>query len=229
MTFIALDDEPLALVLIEKLAREIPDLACLGAFTDAAAAADFLRNNTVDLLLTDINMPDVSGLQFVRDLPDERPMVIFCTAHKEHAHEGFDLDVVDYWVKPIAPERFKKGIQKAADLHASRQKENAPQAATALSDHFFVYADYLQVRITIKDILYIEGMGDYVKIHLATQKKPVMTLERLKNMALRLGAYGFQRIHRSYLVNMGKVEAKQKSQVRVGEVWLPVGEAFRIE
>jgi two-component system, LytTR family, response regulator len=228
MTFIALDDEPLALVLIEKLAREIPILACLGTFTDAAAAADFLRNNTVDLLLTDINMPDVSGLQFVRELPDERPMVIFCTAHKEHAHEGFDLDVVDYWVKPISQERFKKGIQKAADLYALRQKENTPQVEAALADHFFVYSDYLQVKITIKDILYIESMGDYVKIHLAIQKKPVMTLERLKNLATRLEAHGFQRIHRSYLVNMEKVEAKQRAQLRVGEVWLPVGEIYRI-
>jgi two-component system, LytTR family, response regulator len=229
MTFIALDDEPLALVLIEKIARETPDLTCLGTFTDAAAAADFLRNNTVDLLLTDINMPDISGLQFVRDLPDERPMVIFCTAHKEHAHEGFDLDVVDYWVKPISQERFKKGIQKATDLHALRQKENAPPMEEALADHFFVYSDYLQVKITIKDVLYIEGMGDYIKIYLVTQKKPIITLERLKNMASRLEAHGFQRIHRSYLVNMEKVEAKQRSQVRVGEVWLPVGEVYRMD
>jgi two-component system, LytTR family, response regulator len=228
MTFIALDDEPLALVLIEKIARETPDLTCLGTFTDAAAAADFLRNNTVDLLLTDINMPDVSGLQFVRDLPDERPMVIFCTAHKEHAHEGFDLDVVDYLVKPISQERFNKGIQKAAEWHALRQKTAETLVETPLADHFFVYSDYLQIKITIKDILYIEGMGDYVKFYLATQKKPVMTLERLKNMAARLEAHGIQRIHRSYLVNIEKVEAKQRSQLRVGEVWLPIGEVYRI-
>jgi two-component system LytT family response regulator len=126
MTFIALDDEPIALAIIERYARNVPDLQLVGTFTDAAAAAEFLHNNTVDLLLTDINMPDVSGLQFVRDLPDERPMVIFVTAYKEHAHTGFDLNVVDYLVKPVSPERFNMAIQKAAgllDLH--RKAESA--------------------------------------------------------------------------------------------------------
>lgn len=225
MTFIALDDEPLALVLIAKIARETPDLTCLGTFTDAEAAADFLHNNTVDLLLTDINMPDVSGLQFVRDLPDERPMVIFCTAHKEHAHEGFDLDVVDYLVKPISPERFQKGIKKAHDWLAKTTAE--PQIAEK-TDHFFVYSEYQQVKIKIADITYIEGMGDYVKIHLAAEPRPVLTLERLKNLSARLEFHGFRRIHRSFLVNFERVEAKQRSQVRVGDLWLPVGEAYRI-
>jgi two-component system, LytTR family, response regulator len=229
MTFIALDDEPLALVLIEKLAREIPDLACLGTFTDTAAAADFLRNNTVDLLLTDINMPDVSGLQFVRDLPDERPMVIFCTAHKEHAHEGFDLDVLDYLVKPIASERFQKAIKKAAEWLEKQALTTALQAKAGQVDYFFVFSDYQKIRIFIADILYIEGMGDYVKIHLVNQKRPVVTLERLKNLAAQLEPHNFRRIHRSFLVNYSKVEALQRSQLQVGEVWLPIGEVYRID
>jgi DNA-binding LytR/AlgR family response regulator len=228
MTFIALDDEPLALVLIRKFAQEMPEWNLLATFTDAAEAGVFMQNNTVDLLLTDINMPDVNGLQFVRDLPDERPMVIFVTAYKEHAHEGFDLDVVDYLVKPVSPERFRKALQKAADLLDLRRKAEAP-AVPPGDDFFFVFAEYQQVKILVKDILYLEGMGDYVKIFLQSQPKPVLTLERLKNFAGRLHEKGFRRIHRSFLVSLDKVEAMQKSRVRVAGLWLPVGETYSEE
>jgi two-component system LytT family response regulator len=228
MTCIALDDEPLALAIIERHARLVPGLQLLGKFTDAAKAAEFLQHNPVDLLITDINMPDVSGLEFVRDLPDERPLVIFLTAYKEHAHEGFDLDVIDYLVKPVAPERFRKAVQKAADLLDLHRRADAATVATLpADDHFYVFSEYVQVRITIADILYVESMGDYVKIHLAGQSKPVLTLERLKNLAGRLEPHGFRRIHRSFLVNSARIEARQKAQVRVGAVWLPVGERYQ--
>ncbi len=226
MTFIALDDEPIALAIIERFARDVPGLHLVGTFTDATAAADFLRKNTVDLLLTDINMPDVSGLQFVRELPDEHPMVIFVTAYKEHAHEGFDLNVVDYLVKPVSPERFKKAIEKAAELLYLRRKAEAVEIAPPADDHFFVFSEYQQVKIHIHDVLYIEGMGDYVKIFLASQPRPVLTLERMKVLADRLHSLRFRRIHRSYLVNMEKVEAMQKSRLKIGGEWLPVGETY---
>lgn len=227
MTFIALDDEPLALVLIEKYAREISEWQLLSTFTDAAAASDFLQKNTVDLLLTDINMPDINGLQFVEALPDERPMVIFVTAYKEFAHEGFNLDVVDYLVKPVAPERFKKALQKAADLLELRRKaESIAPAPTPLEDHIFVFSEYQKVKILLKDVLYLESMGDYVKIFLESQPKPILTLERLKNLAERLRSQGFRRIHRSVVVNVTKVTAVQKARVKVGSEWLAVGETY---
>jgi len=226
MTFIALDDEPIALAIIERYARNVPDLQLVATFTDAAAAAEFLRNNTVDLLLSDINMPDVSGLQFVRDLPDERPMVIFVTAYKEHAHEGFDLNVIDYLVKPVSPERFNTAIQKAAGLLELRRKAEAAEASALPDEFFFVFSEYQQVKITISDLLYVEAMGDYVKLFLSTQPKPVLTLERMKILADRLQQHGFRRIHRSYLVNMKKVAALQKARLRGAGVWLPVGETY---
>lgn len=226
MTFIALDDEPIALAIIERYARNVPDLQLVATFTDAAAAAEFLRNNTVDLLLSDINMPDVSGLQLVRDLPDERPMVIFVTAYKEHAHEGFDLNVIDYLVKPVSPERFNTAIQKAAGLLELRRKAEAAEASALPDEFFFVFSEYQQVKITISDLLYVEAMGDYVKLFLSTQPKPVLTLERMKILADRLQQHGFRRIHRSYLVNMKKVAALQKARLRVADVWLPVGETY---
>lgn len=228
MTFIALDDEPLALVLIEKYARDVPEWQLLATFTDAVAAAEYLQNNTVDLLLSDINMPDISGLQFVQALPDERPMIIFVTAYKEFAHEGFNLDVVDYLVKPVAPERFKKALQKAADLLELQRKAEAASAPspTPLEDHIFVFSEYQKVKILLKDVLYLESMGDYVKIFLASQSRPILTLERLKNLAERLHGHGFRRIHRSVVVNVEKVEVVQKSRVKVGGNWLPVGEKY---
>lgn len=227
MTFIALDDEPLALVLIEKYAREISDWQLLATFTDAAAAADFLQNNTVDLLLTDINMPDINGLEFVQALPDERPMVIFVTAYKEFAHEGFNLDVVDYLVKPVAPDRFKKALQKAADLLELRRKaESIAPAPTPTADHIFVFSEYQKVKILLKDVLYLESMGDYVKIYLEGQVKPILTLERLKNLAERLRGQGFRRIHRSVVVNVGKITAVQRARVKVGNEWFVVGETY---
>jgi DNA-binding LytR/AlgR family response regulator len=226
MTCIAVDDEPLALLLIRELSKNIPELNLLHCFADAAEAIAFLRDNTVDLVLSDINMPDMSGLEFIRSLPDEHPMVIFLTAYKEHAHEGFNLDVVDYVVKPLSPDRFKKAIQKAAELLELRQKSALPPPAAPLDDHFYVYAKYQQVRIPIAEVLYIEAMGDYVKIHLEGKKHPVMTLERIKNMATRLEAHGFRRIHRSFIINSAKIKARQRTQVRIGDLWLPVGETY---
>ncbi|MCB0636214.1 MAG: response regulator transcription factor [Lewinella sp.] len=226
MTFIALDDEPLALAIISRLARDVPEWKLVATFTDAAQAGQFLQSNTVDLLISDINMPDISGLQFVRNLPDEHPLVIFLTAYKEHAHEGFDLDVIDYLVKPVSPERFRRALQKAADLLELRRKADTANHLPAPDDHFFVYTEYQQVKIVVQDIRYIESMGDYVKIHLSGQDKPVVTLLRLKNLADSLADKGFRRIHRSYLINADKVEARQRSQVRLGPDWLPVGETY---
>lgn len=226
MTFIALDDEPPALLVIEKLARDLPDWQLAGAFTDAATAVNFLQNNPVDLLLSDINMPDMSGLQLVHLLPENKPMVIFLTAHKEHAHIGFELDVLDYLIKPVSPERFQKALKKAADLIELRKK-TMPVIMSHTEASFFVFSDYLQVKIIINEILYIEGMGDYVKIYLNKQTRPVITLERLKNLAERLTEYGFLRIHRSYLININKVTAKQKARIKIGEKWLPIGDTYQ--
>lgn len=227
MTFIALDDEPLALVLIERLAKMVPDWKLARTFTNARAASEFLQRNAVDLLLIDINMPDISGLDFVRNLPEEHPMVIFVTAYKEHAHEGFNLDVVDYLVKPVHPDRFKKALDKAAELLELRRKA-AGQVRPQEEDHFFVYSEYQEIKIVVSDILFIESMGDYVKIYLEKEDKPVLTLQRLKNLAELLQEKGIRRIHRSFLINPAKIEARQKSQVRIGDNWLPIGETYAV-
>jgi two-component system, LytTR family, response regulator len=225
MTLIALDDEPLALTLLTRYVEQLPQWSLLNTFTDAALAADFLKQQPVDLLLCDVNMPDISGLQLVQDMRAERPLVIFITAHKEFAHEGFNLSVLDYLVKPVSFERFKIALQKAENWLQLQQKAERG-TAIANDTHFFVYSEYQQIRIDIQEVLYVESMGDYVKIYLDEQPKPVITLERIKNMADRLAPHGFRRIHRSYVVNNAYITALQKSRLKVGEVWLPIGEKY---
>lgn len=129
-------------------------------------------------------------------------------------------------VKPVSPERFNTAIQKAAGLLELRRKAEAAEASALPDEFFFVFSEYQQVKITISDLLYVEAMGDYVKLFLSTQPKPVLTLERMKILADRLQQHGFRRIHRSYLVNMKKVAALQKARLRVADVWLPVGETY---
>lgn len=227
-TFIALDDEPLALKLIEKLAASATEWQLLGTFTDAEQAAAFLSEHPVDLLLCDIQMPDISGLQFVGKLVQPAPLVIFITAFQEHALEGFNLDVIDYLLKPVAPDRFAKALKKAADLldlrrlasEAAEQKNSGPE-------FFQVFSEYQQVRIWVRDVLYMESMGDYVKVFLSTQAKPVLTLNRLKNLAELLRDTPIVRIHRSYLIHREKISSRQKHRVCINDTWLPIGEKYQ--
>ena len=226
MTFIAVDDEPLALVVIEKYASQLSEWKLLSTFTNAIQAIEFIKSNTVDLVVSDINMPDINGLQFVKELKDECPQIIFITAHKEHALEGYELDVTDYIMKPVSLERFQKAMNKAAKIIELKNGIVSKDTIKEVIDHIYVYSEYEQIKIIINDILYIEAMGDYVKIFLSSQVKPVLTLERIKNMMDTLSGNGFLRIHRSYIINPKKVEAKQKTKIRIGNIWLPVGETY---
>lgn len=222
MNLIAIDDEPLALSVLEKHCRLVPAVRLLGTFTNVFAAVEFMAQNPVDLLLTDINMPDVNGISLVKSLTPPLPMVIFTTAYREFALDGYELDVVDFLVKPISPERFSKALQKALELHDLRQRPAVVVSPT--DDFFFVRVEYQQVKIQIREILFVEGLKDYVKIHISGQTRPVMTMARLKNLEERLSAHRFVRIHRSFLVNLEQVSVAQKSRVKIGERWLPVGE-----
>ncbi|WP_245957672.1 LytR/AlgR family response regulator transcription factor [Chitinophaga flava] len=191
---IAIDDEPLALELIKNYTAQFPALQLLQTFDDALSGAEFLRCRPVDLLFIDINMPDITGLDLVRSLP-EKPMVIFTTAHKRFAHEGFELEALDYLLKPISIERFARTIQKTIGQY--RYKHAA--VAVREPESFFVYAEYKQVRIWLDDIEYIESLEDYIRIHLLNAR-PVLTLMPLKKVLEKLPHERFRRIHRSYIV-----------------------------
>ncbi|PIQ21892.1 MAG: DNA-binding response regulator [Cytophagales bacterium CG18_big_fil_WC_8_21_14_2_50_42_9] len=217
---IAIDDEPLALELIKAYAAKFPVLHLLHTFDDAISGAEFLRSHPVDLLFVDINMPDITGLDLVRAL-QVKPMTIFTTAYKNFAYEGFELEAIDYLLKPIDPERFARAIQKAADYY--HYKHTTPNE---VPESLFVYSEYRMVKIDLPDIEYIESLEDYIKINLENSK-PVLTLMPLKKVLEKLPANKFKRIHRSYIVPFAKVKAviNRKVQLTSGKE-LPISDSY---
>lgn len=199
---IAIDDEPLALEVIRQYVAKIPELKLIQTFEDAISGGEFLRENKVDLLFIDINMPDITGIELVRSL-ENKPITIFTTAYKKFAFEGFELEAVDYLLKPIAFDRFTKAVQRAISFHELRSpQKNAGNG----SGYFFVRSEYKMIKIELDNILYIEGLEDYIKIHLADEK-PVLTLMTLKVILEKLPAEGFKRIHRSYIIPVNRVKS----------------------
>jgi len=217
---IAVDDEPPALDLLAAYIDRIPQLQLLQTFDDAISAGEFLRSNAVDLLFVDINMPDITGIELVKSLP-EKPMVIFTTAYKKFAYEGFELDAVDYLLKPIDFNRFNKAVGKAQEYYDFKKS-----ASTVDNANLFVRSEYRVVKISLADIDFIESLEDYIKIHLSNDK-PVMTLMPLKKVLEKLPPEKFRRIHRSYIVNTAKVRSvlHRKVQLSNGKE-LPISESY---
>lgn len=217
---IAIDDEPLSLALIQEYVSRFPALRLVQTFDDAISAAEFLRQTPVDLLFVDINMPDINGIDLVRSLT-VKPVVIFITAHRKFAVEGFELEALDYLLKPLNFDRFSRTIQRALEYHQYKQQSGTLPAAA-----IFVRAEYKLVKIALQDVLYIEGLQDYIKIHLQ-QGKPVMTLMTLKAMLEKLPPAQFRRIHRSYIVPVNRVTAIVNKKVRLGNtIELPIGDSY---
>ena len=218
---IAIDDEPLALELIRQYVARVPELKLVHSFDDAITGGEFLRQNKIDLLFIDINMPDITGVELVRSLKD-KPITIFTTAYKKFAFEGFELDAIDYLLKPISFGRFYKAVQRAFTFYTLRhQKQGLPEDA-----YFFVRSEYKMIRIGMADILYIEGLEDYIKIHLAGEK-PVLTLMTLKSIMEKLPEKEFRRIHRSYIVPLGRIKSVLNRKVTLtNDVELPVSDTY---
>jgi len=205
---IAIDDEPLALLLLKQYIMQFPQLELIQTFDDAISGGEFLRNTKIDLLFADINMPDITGLDLVRAL-DERPMIIFTTAHKKFAHEGFELDAIDYLLKPVTFERFSKAVRKAIDYY--NYKARTVNEAT---DNLFVYSEYRMIKIDVNEIEYIESLEDYIRIHVVNSKS-VLTLMPLKKVLEKLPQDKFRRIHRSYVVAIDKVTSVQNRKAKL--------------
>lgn len=220
LTCVAIDDEPLALQLMKAYVQQTPGLELIQTFSDATAGAAFLKQHPADLLFIDINMPDISGLDLVRDL-DEKPLVIFTTAYRQFAFEGFELNAVDYLLKPIDLDRFSKAVAKAMEYYAV--KNSAPKEDT---ESLFVYSEYKLMKIALSEIEYIETMEDYIKIHVTTGK-PILTLMSLKKALEKLPEAKFRRIHRSFVVPVAKVKsiANRKVTLASGKE-LPVSESY---
>ncbi|SEM01218.1 two component transcriptional regulator, LytTR family [bacterium A37T11] len=221
ITCVAVDDEPLSLQLIAKYASQIPFLQLKACFDDALSAGEYLRSSLPDLLLLDINMPDINGLDLLRSLP-KPPMVIFTTAYKQHAHEGFEVNAVDYLLKPFTFDRFERAISKAGSLMAYQNQINlAGQEVPFIT----VYSSYKLVRIPLNQIEYIEGMEDYIKIYL-TEGKPVITLFSLKKILDKLPESQFLRVHRSFIVSVEKIRYLRNKKLGLTNREIQVGDSY---
>jgi DNA-binding LytR/AlgR family response regulator len=205
---VAIDDEPLAVQLIKEYAGKFSEIRMVQTFDDAINGAEFLRRNEIDLLFIDIHMPDVTGIELVRSLQN-KPLIIFTTAYKNFAFEGFELEAVDYLLKPIDFERFSKAVTKAIEFFQYKQNTKEQKGAS-----LFVRSEYKMVKIDLEDIEYIEALEDYVKIHL-TNSKPILTLTTLKSVLEKLPPDKFQRIHRSYIVPTSKVQSILNRKARL--------------
>lgn len=221
ITCIAVDDEPLALKQLVGFIKRTPFLQLSGEFLSANGASDFLENHSVDLIISDINMQDVNGMQFVKSL-DNPPLVIFSTAYEEYALEGFKVDAIDYLLKPYGYNDFLKAATKARKYIEWR--EAAVQAGNNSSDDDFIFvrADNQSVKVMFDSILYVEAMSEYIKIHFK-EGKPVMTFMSVKLMSESLPAQNFMRIHRSYIIALDSI-----AMVRRGEVELTDGTVLPI-
>lgn len=230
---LAVDDELLSLELLEDNIRRIPFLQLAGLCSSAYEAMEIMRKEPIDLIFLDIQMGGISGTQFLQGLSalPGKPMVIFVTAYKKYALEGFELDVLDYLVKPVAFERFLKAVNKAAAIHALQQSQSTtltPPPPTG-SDYFFVNVEYNLVRIDIDQICYIEGLKDYIKIFITGTDKPVITRLSMKAIAERLPTQRFNRVHKSFIIAMDKISSIRKNRVYIGQHIIPISDTHRSE
>jgi DNA-binding LytR/AlgR family response regulator len=223
MNCIIVFDDPLALNLLEENIKKIPFLNLLAVCNDAAYAMDALDKHNIDLLFMDIQLPCAKGLDMLRSLKN-LPPVILVAAYPEHAVEGFELDVVDYLLKPVSYPRFLKAVQKAQRLFKIIQL--AGKAHTAETEHVFVNANYSLVKIMLHEIAFIEGLKDYVRITLTTGKI-VVTRLGMKAIEDKLNATRFMRIHRSYIIALDKIDSIQKAQLIIQNREIPIGDGYR--
>ncbi|HQG76988.1 MAG TPA: LytTR family DNA-binding domain-containing protein [Bacteroidales bacterium] len=221
---IAVDDEPLALQLVTGYIEKTPWLELAGSFDNPVDAMDFVEEHNVDLVFVDIQMPDLNGIEFTRSVK-RSPKVIFTTAYDKYAIEGFKLDIVDYLLKPFSYEEFLKAVNKARRL-IMLEKGTADKIESS-NEFLFLKSEYKIRRIDFNDILYIEGLKDYVKVYLMDQAKPVMSLTTLKLLESKLPASKFMRVHRSFIVNLEKVDTIERGRIIFGKTYIPVGEQYK--
>lgn len=216
MKAIAIDDEPIALDIIRNHADKVPFLDLKATFTDAFKALEYLQKEPVDLIFLDIKMPDISGIEFFNTL-SKKPLVVFTTAYSEHAVTSFELDAVDYLLKPFSLARFLKGCNKAFELYNFRNSGEE-------SDHVFLKTGFEQVKVLFDEILYLEAGGNYVTFVL--KDKNVLSRSTLNEAISLLPPQKFIRVHRSFVVSASKIDKIERHQVTLGDIRIPVSEAY---
>ena len=223
---LAIDDEPLALQQLITYIGKVPFLELAAQCQSALEARKFLEQDTVDAIFCDINMPDLNGMDFIKSL-QAPPLIVFTTAYSEYAVEGFKVNAVDYLLKPFGLDDFRRAanrIKERLEIVSTNTQHPTPNTQP---DTLFVKTDYRMVKINIPDIRYIEGMSEYLKIYLEGEEKPIITLLSMKKIETRLPE-NFMRIHRSYIVNLHKIQEVNKNRIIMdAETYLPVGDMYK--
>lgn len=244
---IAVDDEPLALGLVCAFIEKTPFLKLVGRYSSAVEALQGLHEKQIDVVFLDIQMPDLTGIELARVLEKSAgptvglgaaaPRIVFTTAFNHFALEGFRVDALDYLLKPFNYEEFLRAATKAstyfdlvrkAESRGTAVPVEVPSAlAVSQQEYLFLKIEYQLVRVAYKDILYIEGLKDYVKVHLKNETRPLLSLTSLKNLEEKLPAHRFMRIHRSYIVSLERIESITRTSVQIGDVTIPVSDQYK--
>ena len=226
-----IDDEPLAIELLESYVSKTPFLELTGSYSSAIEAMQDAATKSVDVIFLDIQMPEITGMEFARFVKEET-RIIFTTAFSEYALEGYRVDALDYLLKPITYTKFLEATKKALkwfEMKVSAESKDAVQSIGQEEKQMFVKADHKLIRILFKDILYIEGWKDYVKIHLSDRPHPILSLMSMKGLEETLPSTKFIRIHRSFIIQKSKIDSISKNRVTIGNKELPVGESYKQE
>lgn len=224
MNCIIVDDEPLAREAIELLVESDAHLKLLGTFNNALSASKFMEDKLVDLVFLDIQMPGITGIEFARTIP-RRTLVIFTTAYTEYALDSYEVDAIDYLVKPVEPERFQKAVDKAMIYHALLLQEEKENIETIDSEYFFVKSDRRYFKVNYKDVLFIEGLKDYVIIQLSDQR--IITRMNLKAIYELLPKKEFLRVNKSYIVNTNHIDSFDNNDIFIGNYEIAIGNTYR--
>lgn len=229
MKCLAIDDEPLALDIIRDFCRKIDFLHLIACYTNPVEAVKMINQQEIDLIFLDIQMPNISGLEFIRSIKNP-PLIIFTTAFSNYALDGFELNALDYLVKPFSFERFFRAVIKAYEIYSLKQQKNATSFVDSHKGnesikYLMVKVEYTTVKLDLQHILYIEGLKDYIKIY--SGKKPMLTKCTMKNIEEKLPADEFIRVHKSFIVAFAKIEYIENNRIVIGEKRIPIGNQFK--
>ncbi len=235
MRCIIIDDEPLALEVIQSYCEDIGNIEVLGAFTNPIEAITAMQSTPPDLVFSDIEMPQLNGIDFIKAL-EKPPLIIFTTAYPQYALDGFELNAVDYLIKPIPFPRFVKAVNRAREIIQLKKTTKAPvnlasafgQTIVPDKKFIFVKSEYENVKIELEKIKFVQGLKDYLKIHVNTNK-PILTLMSFKELQNQLPPQNFYRVHRSFIVNINKIGSIQRSKIVIDDIRIPIGESYRSE
>jgi two-component system response regulator LytT len=227
---IAVDDEPLALGLVCAFIEKTPFLSLAGRYSSAVEALQVIHSKHIDVIFLDIQMPDLTGIELARVIEKagtKAPRIIFTTAFNQYALDGFRVDALDYLLKPFNYEEFLRAASKAQAYVELLQKASSAASPETKDEYLFLKVEYQLVRIAYDDILYTEGLKDYVKVHLKSDPKPTLSLTSLKALEEKLPASKFMRVHRSFIVNLDKISAVTRNTIQIGTVTIPVSDQYK--